>query len=225
MPHTRFQRLRGLGITLSRRSGTGSQADLKNDFYFVGDSLTAPASPMPADVMAYYPGRASYVNALGGIGTGVILTRMRADNGAHASWISILWAGRNDVHNANYDSTFGAETINNMASMVALTKAITCVLEVTPSADGVENIGSPHYIARTNVNSTFASLYTGPRVKYVAIVAALQAHGDGSTQDNLDIANGMIPTSLRNPGDATHLNAAGHLIVAAQIRASLGATP
>ncbi len=221
---TASPRIRGFGFgpTFTRRA---TQSDLKNDFYFVGDSLTAPASPMPADVMAYYPGRASFVNALGGIGTGTILQRMIADGGKHASWIAVLWGGRNDVHNAGYAAQGGAETINNMASMVALQTGLVCVVEVTPSADGNENAGSALYIARTNVNSTFASRYTGPRIRYVPVVAALQAAGDGSTQDNLDIANGMIPTSLRNPGDATHLNAAGHLIVAAQIRASLGATP
>lgn len=205
------------------RSGN-SQPDLKNDIYFVGDSLMAPgSSTMPALLMAYYPGRASVLNAIGGVGSGVILTRMQADNGVHRGWISILWAGRNDVHNAGYDAGLGAETINNVVAMIPLTAAPVRVLEVIPSADGLENIGSPHYIARSNVNSTFASTYTGPRVKYVAVVAALQAAGTGTGQDATDVANGMIPSSLR--ADATHLNAAGYAIVASQIYASLGATP
>ena len=46
---------------------------------------------------------------------------------------------------------------------------------------------------------------------YLETLTTLQANGDGSSQDNTDIANDIIPSSLR--ADATHLNAAGQAIV------------
>lgn len=40
--------------------------------------------------------------------------------------------------------------------------------------------------------------------RYCAVLAGMQAAGDGSTEDNADIANGLWPRSTR--GDSTHLN-------------------
>lgn len=45
-------------------------------------------------------------------------------------------------------------------------------------------------------------------------LARLLASGDGSAGDNADIANGVVPRSLRLPGDTLHLNAAGNAIIA-----------
>lgn len=42
----------------------------------------------------------------------------------------------------------------------------------------------------------------------------LQSHGDGSANDNADIAAGYTPRSLRLSGDPLHLNAAGDALVA-----------
>jgi len=46
-------------------------------------------------------------------------------------------------------------------------------------------------------------------------LARLLASGDGSAGDNADIANGVVPRSLRLAGDTLHLNSAGNAIVQA----------
>lgn len=64
------------------------------------------------------------------------------------------------------------------------------------------------------VNAALAATY-GDR--YVDLMAALVAAGDGSANDLADIAAGYVPRSLR--ADAVHLNDAGYAVVAATFRA------
>ena len=75
------------------------------------------------------------------------------------------------------------------------------------------------YQQRMAINATLASLYGA---RYVDLMAALLGAGNGSTQDNTDIANGLIPTSLR--ADRVHLNAAGYGVVANAVWAKGAAT-
>lgn len=59
----------------------------------------------------------------------------------------------------------------------------------------------PHFIARDAMGRT--------------LLERLQDHGDGSANDNADIAAGFVPRSLRLPGDPVHMNVVGDEIIAA----------
>ena len=50
-------------------------------------------------------------------------------------------------------------------------------------------------------------------IRFVPRREIFLAGGDGSTQDNADIANHYIPTSLRGSGDTIHPNNTGHALV------------
>lgn len=52
---------------------------------------------------------------------------------------------------------------------------------------------------------------------FVPLIEPLAAGGDGSAQDLSDIKTGWIPSSLRQPDDPIHLNAAGNRILVSTI--------
>jgi lysophospholipase L1-like esterase len=60
------------------------------------------------------------------------------------------------------------------------------------------------------LNATLAALYAK---RFVDLLAALAAAANQTTEDQQDVAAGIIPTSLRS--DALHLNDQGYAIAAA----------
>lgn len=69
------------------------------------------------------------------------------------------------------------------------------------------------------IQSTLLAWITanGGANRYVECLTALKAANDGSAQDLIDVANNIVPTSLRLPGDPIHENNAGSLVRWGQI--------
>ncbi len=86
---------------------------------------------------------------------------------------------------------------------------------ITPGVPTNEGVGT------TTGNNVVAlelwaeSRFTGPGFEVVNVRKLLMQHGDGSTDDNADIAAGTVPRSLRI--DAVHYSAAAHLLIAEHI--------
>lgn len=62
----------------------------------------------------------------------------------------------------------------------------------------------------STLNARLAATYG---TRFANVLAELQSHGNGGTDDNADIAAGIVPRSLRS--DGVHLNDAGYAYVAA----------
>lgn len=122
----------------------------------------------------------------------------------YADQTAWIWAGRN-----NYSEPEVVKA--DIAAMIArLGTSRYLVAAILPSAND-----SASALATINtLNSDLKSLY---RAHFVDVLAALQAHGDGSAEDDADIAAGIVPRSLRS--DAIHLNDAGYAVVAAAFTA------
>lgn len=120
----------------------------------------------------------------------------------HTAWI---WVGRNNFANP-------AQVKSDIAAMVAwLGHGRYRVGSVLPSAsDTVSGIGTIN-----TLNADLAAIYG---TRYVNILGALRAAGNGGAEDNADIAAGYVPRSLRS--DAVHLNNAGYAVVATVMAAS-----
>ncbi len=71
--------------------------------------------------------------------------------------------------------------------------------------------------ARTTLEATNAALKAAYPDNWVDFMPTFWANGNGSTQDNSDIASGLIPTSLRQ--DWLHPNAAGRALEAQVLQA------
>lgn len=76
---------------------------------------------------------------------------------------------------------------------------------------------------RTTVDAARAWIGTAYPDAWVEVQDALWDANDGSAGDLEDVANGITPRSLREPGDGLHLNAAGSGVVAAQVVAKMTA--
>lgn len=74
-------------------------------------------------------------------------------------------------------------------------------------ADPIEPTGSER---RLRIEAMNAAIKTAFPDNWIDLLPILQARGDGSANDNADIANGFTPRSLRT--DFLHLNAAGRSI-------------
>lgn len=142
-------------------------------------------------------------------GTGVVFDAA----GALAWWRQIIWIGRNDYPRTSVPA--------QVAAIIAQGKTGKyLVLSVLNSA-GDNAQGYADVLA---CNATLAATYGA---RYLDVRTYLVQHGladagiTPTTQDLADIANDLIPTSLR--ADAVHLLAAGYTIVAQQVKAKLQA--
>jgi len=116
-----------------------------------------------------------------------------------------IWAGRNNLR-------AGDTVLRDIAAMIAfLGHDRYLVAEVLPSAR--DTPAQHRHLDRLN-----RSLAETHGAHFVPLIVALQAAGDGSAQDDQDVAAGLVPSSLRS--DAVHLNDQGYRIVAAQFVAA-----
>jgi lysophospholipase L1-like esterase len=120
----------------------------------------------------------------------------------HTAW---LWAGNNGIA----DAATAAAAKADIAAMIAhLGHDRYLVASVIVSSD--------HPAARVAVlqqmNADLAALYGS---RFVDVYGKLRAAGNGSAEDNGDIAAGYIPRSLRT--DGIHLNATGNAVTAQAI--------
>jgi hypothetical protein len=127
--------------------------------------------------------------------------------------VTIIQLGRNgrDFVDANIA---GIKRI--IATLTPLSKrfVIPLVLPVGTNQDGstsdpIEPTGSQNRARVERMNAAIRAAFPD---NFIDLLPILQAHGDGSANDNSDISNGYTPRSLRT--DFLHLNAAGRQIAA-----------
>ena len=178
-----------------------------------GDSLTYGAGA--ANGYPYYLGLLSSFptinNGIGGQTSSQILTNFQAHPDQYNN-LTVIWSGRNNYY------TNGNQVFLDIASMVsALGHTNYLVLSVLNSTN--EYIGTPQYQVFTNQNAQLADTY-GKQYRdirgWMASANSLAAVNITPTsQDLIDIANGVPPTSLHS--DFIHLNDAGYRAVAIYI--------
>lgn len=151
-----------------------------------------------------------YNGGVGGQTSTQIKNRMVSAYTLHG-YPTTIWAGRN---NTESPETVKAD-IATMVGMLATDNYI--VLSIFPSAEFQEQSGGANKSRLDTLNADLAVIYGS---KFLDTRALLQANGNGSGDDNAAIAADLIPVSLRS--DATHLNAAGYALVAAEVLSMLG---
>ena len=120
----------------------------------------------------------------------------------------MIWAGRN-----NYSSM--DQVKSDVARMVVRCPSNFIVLAVLNGS--FEPYPVTGYLDITGLNSDLAATYGN---RYWDVRSYRVSKHDQSAQDLTDVANDVVPTSLRS--DAVHLNAAGYALVAAGLKDRLG---
>lgn len=192
--------LSGYGIT----EATSIESLNTMNVAFWGDSLTAGQQGNGISLPSQFSSLTGYQVFNGGIGgqtSTQISSRQTADT-AKFGYCTIIWAGQN-----NFTSSSTVQT-DIAAIVTALGHTRYLVLGILVSSSNPNP--SSNYTAIAALNSALSSTYG---VRYVDVMATLLANGDGSGTDNTDIANGVIPTSLRASGDVLHLNTKGYGLV------------
>jgi putative lipoic acid-binding regulatory protein len=172
-----------------------------------GDSMAAGSgvSTVPEhwiDMLGVDLGRTIYNGGVGGETSTQVKTRHLADT-THLSWVSLYFLG----HNAPNAVT----TVADLQAMIAhqnvddRNKPFLIDLPVQNTTNAVGSAGFLEILA------TRAAIIAAFPNNYVDIPAALAAAGDGSANDNADIAAGYTPRSLL--ADTIHLNLAGQTVV------------
>lgn len=142
-----------------------------------------------------------------------------------------IWVGQNYFYSGVpnfYGDHTNPQMFTDIAKMVGATQGGPAfILPIIPNADwqaegspigpinGVE-YGFHGRAAMAAANARLEALYPNLYLRNGAgqdLNDWLQAHGDGSSGDNADIAAGYTPRSLRLSGDGLHLNAAGDALV------------
>ncbi len=112
-----------------------------------------------------------------------------------------IWAGRNNAED-------GATVLADIAAMTDYASGgrylIGSILPAATDTPAVLQVIS-------ELNTQLAASYAG---RYIDLLAPLHAAGNGTADDNADIAAGFVPRSLR--ADAIHLNDTGYAVVAAK---------
>lgn len=130
-----------------------------------------------------------------------VKTQFLAASSQHSDKVIVIWVG----HNA-----FNRTTVkSDIAAMVADLSHTRYV--IVSLINGTANpVGVGYYAEMMACNADLAALYPG---HYVDVRAALiAAYDPGTPQDVTDVANDIVPSTLR--ADAIHLNAKGNYIAA-----------
>lgn len=128
------------------------------------------------------------------------------DPALYKSYTAWIWAGNNGVITAA-DAEAAKADIAAMIAYLGHRRFLVLSVLASTSADAAR------VAVLQQMNRDLASLY-GHR--FVDVYSALLASGNGSVEDNADIAAGYTPRSLRV--DAIHLTTAGNAIVAQKVR-------
>lgn len=187
---------------------TVSDATYSNALSLVawGDSMGAGDGASTADtrwivVAAKTLGRRYSPQAHGGETYTQADARHAADT-TRSAWMNLYWAGQNST---NVTADMAA-----IASMVARQTGKGRFLILLPVIGTGNPPNDPNVIAERN------AIIAAYPSNYIDIPGMLATHGDGSANDNTDIANGYTPRSLRD-GGIVHLNDAGQAYVAASV--------
>lgn len=189
-----------------------------------GDSLTAGVggTAWPAQY-ASLSGITAVNEGVGGETALQIRDRLAVDVRRFTSIVTI-WAGRNNL--TNPATQLQADTAKqHIADMVAgLGHGNFLVLGVTNQDVAGERLGEADLAIINQLNADLATAYGS---KFLDVRRELIDNGlaiagiTPTAQDNTDIANDVIPTSLRS--DVLHLNTAGYGVVASLVNTKLGA--
>lgn len=170
-----------------------------------GDSLTAGTGTDPAHA---YPARLSHdtgwacdPHGYGGQTSATILGYFQADTSRRKEWVQIIWVGTNDsIAQDGLDPTKA-----NIATFVAGVQGAGRYLVL-----GLFRFDGGTTTPQ-NLTDMYAYLQATYGNRFVDVRAYLQGYNDGSANDLADIANGLVPRSLRS--DNIHLNNVGYQLV------------
>lgn len=172
-----------------------------------GDSLTwgqgAPDATWPND-FSFLSGFTIYNGGIPGETSTTVKNRQLAATDK-LGYAAVIWVGRNDISITGPSSV--ATVKQNVADMVAAlghTKYV--IIGITPKTD--ETTGTTNATAINQYNSDQAVTYG---TRFIDIAAFLKTQGTS--------VNGVLPAAYMS--DATHLNAAGYLLVAQQVNTKL----
>lgn len=172
-----------------------------------GDSLTVGMTSILADMIPTY---SVYNGGIGGEISTQIKTRMIADTDKY-DFITVIWAGNNNAT----DITTVKEDIATMVSNLVDTKQY---IIIGMSINSAYPSGTGTYTTIKQLNSDLEVLYPNNYIDihdYLVNEALSDAGIAPTAQDIADIANDVVPDSLRN--DAIHLNTDGYTQVSQQV--------
>ncbi|MER9706026.1 hypothetical protein NKJ10_17520 [Mesorhizobium sp. M0204] len=155
------------------------------------------------------PGTTFTVDPTGGGSIGGSPTNLPLDQ-----MTNIIWVGRNGIT----VPTENRDSVNAMVANLKNWKKRYLVLSVPPGS-GDRNTSGANKIAYDQIIALNAGYAADHGNFYVDLIAPLQAANNGSAQDLTDVANGIVPASLRS--DAIHFNNAGYTIAGNAIYAKM----
>jgi hypothetical protein len=157
---------------------------------------------------------------VGGENMSQIATRYRQDQLWRSHILVVFDLSNDEVENNN---VFYPQMLADMRT------AVKRWLFVQPgiAADQDTNVGIPASLIggsfRPTIEARWQSVADAAGPNYVPILGPLQAANNGSAGDLWDVENGIVPRSLRDPGDSLHLTQVGSDVVAAQVVAAIEA--
>jgi hypothetical protein len=180
-----------------------------NAFQAWGDSMTAGSGTA---IFASYPVRLQRMAGLyveqkgaGGETSAQVTTRFVADTTNKDQFIQLLCMGTND----NWVGDGWSPTFANIDTCIAGTKGRTRWLVMPPYR---AEAGS---VTKSALEAFDAEALTKYGTRFCNVRAYLMTKGDGSANDIADIADGLVPRSLRS--DTIHLNDKGYQLKAEYI--------
>jgi len=127
------------------------------------------------------------------------------------SGTNIFWYGRNNVGATTFNTDVKQTISDSIAKLNTLNKRFVIISVLNWPT---ETIGTANYIAVLQLNSDLQKLYPN---NFVDVRNLLIRNGNGSVDDNTNVANDIIPVSLRNSPTDGHLNTAGLTIVGTRV--------
>lgn len=129
-------------------------------------------------------------------------------------WINIFWC----CYNSKLDPVGNRATVNAMvANLRSWKKKYLILSDIPGNLD--RNTSGQNKTNYDGIIQTNAYLAADHGPFFVDLIAPLQAANDGSTQDLLDVSQGIIPASLR--ADDVHPNNAGYVVVKDVVKSKL----
>jgi hypothetical protein len=144
----------------------------------------------------------------GGETSAQIKTRFDADTGDKDKWINIFWMGENDT----LYTSVGPTEINIAACVQGITGRQRYLVCGCTRSEGSSVTAAHLDELETNLLATYGDSFLDVR-------GYLQSKHDGSANDLADIADGLVPRSLRS--DIIHLNDTGYQHIAELVYTTL----
>jgi len=177
------------------------------DIAMWGDSMTQAYGQRMS--LQFPSGRQLFNGGVIGESSSQIKSRFLADT-THRNWINVIWSGHND-----YLKQGSLANIQEMiAALIQAGNSRFVVLTNCPWANS-QYLGGPERAVFELLNTAIRAAFPN---NVVDVAAELLAGGNGSAEDNQDAASGLVPRSLRWPGDTIHLNDQGQDLVASRVR-------